>query len=794
MPSVCSFPKVHLPRNFMSEKFDIRKFVTLDDQSRAACPACALSKGTTYSNKNLSVFPGQTAGIWAYKCYRGCTKDEIRDALGERADRIIPTAIATATPPPKLKTPIQVQQAHDDLLKSKYALKWLLERNIPLEAIKHYRLGVGRATREKLPSIVIPIPSSDDRTHYHQKFRVGPWLSDDERGDAGPWSQYAVPAMAYFTHKPDTATETIVCEGEWDAIRLGWEFRHTDEVAIACFTCGAGTVPLPEELKRLPGTVYIFYDRNDKPTNSGIIPGDAGAEKLARALGDRARIAQVPMPTVCDVYGWDISDALNAGFTIGDISDAMAAAAPWAEPKKENKLRSRLLTNDEMIGSAPDSVEWLVPDILTADELFIIGMPPRGGKSLFCLTLALSVAIGGTFLDRPVNQGSVIYINLEDAPTKIKQRQIAQEWGENLPVYWLNKFKLSDLDELKELADEIPDLRLVVIDTFSRVRDDNQKESSAELGRTLEPLQEWAKERGICVLLTHHTSKAPSEGHSADPFDTLRGSTSIRATCRGAIVIVPGDGGYRLLAENGYSDRLDVMVRIHPETLKWKLMGNWAPRIDGDMKAQILDHINLMSEGTVASIARDLGYNAASVSTVMARLHRDGMVSKDAGKGRSPGIYHRSSNLLKLMEPQFEQPNLDTVCSTGLLKQQNLHGEICDKVDNGAKGGHPTVHLVTKTPIQDKLFEQSYSPDGDSDVCSNSENPSLSYENQTHVEEPGFSLDARVKYVGCTSSLQRICGQKKLTIVAIGPDSCEVTHNSWVITQTIPKTDLKLTK
>lgn len=660
MPSVCPFPKVHLPRNLMSEKFDIRQFVTLDDKSRAACPACSLSKGTTYSNKNLSVFPGQTAGIWAYKCYRGCTKEEIRDALGERADRIIPTAIATATPPPKLKTPQQVAQAHEDLLKSKHALKWLLERNIPLEAIKHYRLGVGRATREKLPSIVIPIPSSDDLTHYHQKFRVGPWLSEDERGDAGPWSQYAVPAMAYFTHNPATATETILCEGEWDAIRLGWEFRHTDEVAIACFTCGCGNVPLDEELARLPGKVTIFYDLDE--------PGAKGAAKLQAKLKDRATIATVPHAGEVP-KGWDISDALTAGFTIGDICDAMAAAAPWQEPKKENKLRSRLQTNDEMIGSAPDSVEWLVPDILTADELFIIGMPPRGGKSLFCLTLALSVAIGGTFLDRPVNQGSVIYINLEDAPTKIKQRQIAQEWRENLPVYWLNKFKLSDLDELKELADEIPDLRLVVIDTFSRVRDDNQKESSAELGRTLEPLQEWAKERGICVLLTHHTSKAPSEGHSADPFDTLRGSTSIRATCRGAIVIVPGDGGYRLLAENGYSDRLDVLVRIHPETLKWKLMGNWAPRIDGDMKAQILDHITLLGEGTVASIATALGYNAASVSTVMARLHRDGMVSKDAGKGRSPGIYRRSSNLLKLIEDQFEHPNPDTVCAVGLLKQ-----------------------------------------------------------------------------------------------------------------------------
>jgi hypothetical protein len=764
--------------------FDIREFVETDAKDRALCPACLLIKGTGYKSKNLWVEPSGNG----YKCHRGCSTDEIRDALGERRDRIIPTALAT--PPPKATqlTPLQVAQSHDKLLNSNHCLTWLLDRGIPLEAIKHYKIGAARSKVGKghISAIAIPIATNDDRTHYYQKKRNAPWLPESERpAEYKPWSQYGIPAMVYFTHSPAGATETILCEGEWDAIRLGWEFRHTDEVAIACFTCGAGNVPDQTQLDRLPGKITIFYDLDE--------PGRNGAVKLQSKLKERSAIATVPH--IGDVKpGWDISDALVAGFTIGDICDAMAAATPWAEPKKENKLRSRLLTNDEMIGSAPDSVEWLCPDILTADELFIIGMPPRGGKSLFCLTLALSVAIGGTFLDRPVNQGSVIYINLEDAPTKIKQRQIAQEWGENLPVYWLNKFKLSDLDELKELADEIPDLRLVVIDTFSRVRDDNQKESSAELGRTLEPLQEWAKERGICVLLTHHTSKAPSEGHSADPFDTLRGSTSIRATCRGAIVIVPGDGGYRLLAENGYSDRLDVLVRIHPETLKWKLMGNWAPRIDGDMKAQILDHITLLGEGTVASIATALGYNAASVSTVMARLHRDGMVSKDAGKGRSPGIYHRSSNLLKLIEDQFEHPNPDTVCSTALLKQDNLYGVPNGKVINGGESDQFIDHISEKPPTQHKLFEQSHRPDGVSDVCSNSENPSLSYGNETHVEEPGFALDARVKYVGVINSLQRICGQKKLTIVAIGPDSCEVTHNGWVITQTIPKTDLKPTK
>jgi AAA domain len=759
--------------------FDIREYIALDAQGRAVCPACLLIKGTGYKSKNLSV----AADSGAYKCHRGCTSEDIRTALNQERDRIIPTAWAKPPAKAQLLTPQKVTEANQRLLTSKEPLQWLLERGIPIEAIKHYRLGEARSKigPKHYQSIGIPIRADGEGLTFYQKKRIAPWLPEVDRpAEYTPWSQYGIPAMVYFTHKPAEATETYLCEGEWDAIRLGWEMRHTTEVAVACFTCGAGNIPPDDQLARLPGKVTVFYDLDD--------PGQKGSSKVQEKL--KAAIATVPHPPD-PKKGWDITDALNHGFTIGDISDAASKATPWSQPKKENKLRSLLLTNDELMASAQDYVEWLVPDILTANELFIVGMPPRGGKSLLCLTLALSVAIGGTFLDRPVTQGSVIYINMEDSPTKIKQRQIAQEWGEGLPVYWLDKFKLSELDELKELADEIPDLRLVVLDTFSRIRDDNQKESSAELGRTLEPLQEWAKERGICILITHHTSKAPTDGHSADPFDTLRGSTSIRATCRGAIVIVPGDGGYRLLAENGYSDRVDVLVRINGETLKWQLMGNWSPRIDGDMKAQILDHITLMGEGTVASIASALGFNAASVSTVMARLHRDGMVSKDAGKGRSPGIYRRSSNLLKLMEPQFEQQDIDTVSDTDLLKQDNLYGHSSRKVINGVESDHLSDHFAKNSPTQHKLFEQSYRPDGDSDVCSNSENPSLSYGNGPHVENTDLGLGGRCKYVGKATSMGNLCGERKLTIEAIDGDMCIVRAKGWAITQTIPKTDLK---
>ena len=427
---------------------------------------------------------------------------------------------------------------------------------------------------------------------------------------------------------------------------------------------------------------------------------------------------------------------------------------------------------------------------------------------LFRSTLAKAVASGGNFLDRPVTQGSVLYVNLEDSPTKVKQRQVAQGWAEGLPVYWLEKFKLSELSDLKEITDEIPDLRLVVLDTFSRIRDDNTKESSAELGKTLEPLQEWAKERGICILITHHTGKVNNDHPSADPFDALRGSTSIRATCRGALVIIPGEGSYRLLAENGYADRLDVNIKINPETLEWKLIGNWTPRIDGDMKAQILDHLNLFGEATVSEVAASLNFNAASVSTIMSRLTRDGVTSKRGGLGRTPARYTRSSNLLKQLETQFEHPNPDSVSDTSLLKQKTLSMTSTEKVINDLESDHTTLAKEKEAPLitfasndhfsptHTKLFEQSYNVDGVRDVCSNSKNESLSSLSKSQKEKSDFAIGDKVKYTGDRYMLMRICGGKKLTIVSASDGHVGVRHEDWALTQTqtIPAIDLKVCK
>ena len=368
--------------------FDIRNHIDLDPQGRAICPSCALDGKTRKKNLSVDLEKG------GYKCHRGCTTDDIRDVLGFPKAKTVPAQLAKTTnssvSPQKIKADQQKLMASDGPAK-----QWLHDRGIPDTLITHHKLGISQARigNKRCWSISIPIPNHDG-TKYWQKKRVAPWdreLTEDKNYQ--PWKQFGIPQLVYFTHQPKDANTTWLTEGEWDAIKLGELVRVAKlPIAVATFTCGASNIPPVEELDKLPGTVFIWYDRNDKPLKNGDRPGEKGARKLASFLGNRGLIADVPMPEACEVQGWDVSDAIAQGYTIDEFVLAASEAKPYTptdaeKPQSDNPLKARLKWNDDLVANAPDYTEFLVPDLLTEDELFLLAAGPRTGKSLFAMTL-----------------------------------------------------------------------------------------------------------------------------------------------------------------------------------------------------------------------------------------------------------------------------------------------------------------------------------------------------------------------------------------------------------------------
>lgn len=839
----------------MNEKFDIRNHVDFDTQGRAICPACTLAKGSSHTKRNLSV-----SSEGAYKCHRGCTTTEIRDAIGQSKPRIIPTALAQPAAPPSDTTvsPQKVREANELLLKSNNpARSWLHARGIDDGMIARYGLGLTRSRcgNSMLASISIPIPANSDGTAFYQKKRVAPWLDDTPPGYQ-PWTQKGIPARVWFTWKPAEAEVTYLCEGEWDAISLGWQMRQADQpIAVACFTAGCGTVPPADQLALLPGTVYSFYDRNDKPRNDGTRPGDEGARKVAAALGHRGRIADVPMPDHCTVNGWDVSDALNAGYTIADfITAAQSATAPVAKSIENNPLWARLQWNDDLLDTAPDHTEWLVPDLLTANELFLLASGPRTGKSLFAMTLALAVARGDLFLGRPTTQGTVLYIRMEDSDAKTKEREIAQGWTRGLPVVWLDKFKLSELSHLQPIIEEL-DPRLVIIDTLSRVKDSMVSESSAEMSQVLEPLQELAQDAGCCVLLVHHTGKVSADNASnIDIFDTIRGSSAIRAVCRGSLVIAAGDRNYRLLAENGWGKH-DLNILLDANTLHWRLLGNWNPIINGDQKEMVLEYLRFNDRATLDDLHEVLQVPKRSLYTVLDRLQATDIAEEKIvkeGKRRSYFYRLEHKDAIQHAEYLLNSANAEGNCVRGLYSTKNTFfpgdGSIIDRIGTSYeheadRSGERIISVeLQNTPIQqpsnadenrgseiprsihaqnpDQFLlnrggKTGSTPDGEGDSpiqqifntiqhveydchtdfaidpIQQEYSPVRAIDKNTDPFLTSLKTGDRAVYAGKAGPLSVLCGNKQLEVTRIDGDCAIVKHDRWMVTQTIPLADLR---
>ena len=616
-------------------KFKITDHIEFDQKGRAQCPAC-LTDGK--AGDNLALVPN-TDG--AYKCHRGCTPEQIREAIGQPksenlGDRIVPTALAQSKKPPKYHQLPSIQENNKKLLtESKLAKQWLLDRGIDDAAIMAYQIGIAKKQiakyegkniieKKTFPCITIPYKYGEA---YLQKYFVAPWLNSDERFGNRIIQDYGISARWYFTNQEGNK-ELWICEGEWDAILLASVSTGFD---ICTSTTGAGNIPTDLSDLDQYDKIYIWYDL-DHPDSKGKQPGPDGAIKLQAKLGDRAKICTVPHP---ENYksGYDISDAIKDGYTLDQLihESKNAIAIESKTTNKKSTLKSRLTTTAELMARAKDYTDWLIDEILPIDELILLAASPRAGKSLMAMNIAQCVASGTNFLDRPVTQGSVIYVQCEDSETKTKQRAIAQGWDENLPVYWLDKFKLSELPELIELAKEI-EPRLIVLDTLSRIRDDNATESSAEMGRILEPLQEFAKNHNCCVLPIHHTGKIKADNaDTLDVFDTIRGSSSIRATCRGTLVIAYGESGYRLCIENGYNKQ-DLKVSLNLADLTWKLLGKWGMQVDASQNDQVLEYLTRHEHATLEQIHDFTGINKASLYNVLARLVHDDKVSKSGSR------------------------------------------------------------------------------------------------------------------------------------------------------------------
>ena len=226
-------------------------------------------------------------------------------------------------------------------------------------------------------------------------------------------------------------------------------------------------------------------------------------------------------------------------------------------------------------------VQWAVPGLLPAG-LSVLVAAPKMGKSWMALDLCLAVAAGGEWLGRKVNQGPTLYLDLEDSANRAQARMRTLLDGFTAapetctfrllaPILGPDLFKILD-----EWIAANPGAKVVCIDTFQKIKPaTGKKETSySEDYRICAPLQSWAQQHNICVLLIHHTRKGTG---SADIFEGINGSQGLMGSADAVLLLTKGEGRFAeeaTLSVTGRDVGMDqYAARFNKATCRWELLG-----------------------------------------------------------------------------------------------------------------------------------------------------------------------------------------------------------------------------
>lgn len=191
---------------------------------------------------------------------------------------------------------------------------------------------------------------------------------------------------------------------------------------------------------------------------------------------------------------------------------------------------------DTLVSTPMDSTPFVVSELIP-QGLHIIGGASKIGKSWLMLWLGLRVARGEPIWNYETSQGTVLYLALEDSFERLQRRllDITDEGSASLKCAVECK-PLADgfCDEIDTFMEANPDTKLVIVDTFQKIREDSGNTNLyASDYKDMGILKSLASKHGIAIMVVHHLRK---EGAS-DPVNMLTGSTGISGAVDSSFVL-----------------------------------------------------------------------------------------------------------------------------------------------------------------------------------------------------------------------------------------------------------------
>jgi AAA domain len=220
---------------------------------------------------------------------------------------------------------------------------------------------------------------------------------------------------------------------------------------------------------------------------------------------------------------------------------------------------------DRFLNYDPPPRRWLLDDCLPLGKVGLLVAPGGTGKSQLALQLALAVATGGMLADwwQVGEKGRVLALFAEEDEEELHRRVWAVLRGRALTPeqeadlrrnLFIRSMIASDnlmtkadkdgavtrtdfVERLCATVQELPDLRLIIVDPASRFRGGNEN-FAEDATRFVEALELIAKTTGATVLVLHHANKASTKDGEQNQ-SAARGSSALTDGVRWQMNLAP---------------------------------------------------------------------------------------------------------------------------------------------------------------------------------------------------------------------------------------------------------------
>jgi hypothetical protein len=394
-----------------------------------------------------------------------------------------------------------------------------------------------------------------------------------------------------------------LCEG----IGQAWAcWQATGNAAVVCFGWG--------NVARVAGDLR----QRDASARLVLLP-DVGKEESAAEIAQALQCAVAYMPQG-EAPNFDANDLAQR-----DGLDVLAGLLEAAQEPPKPEPRYKLLTADQLRDLPP--LAWRVRGVLPAVGLAALYGPSASGKSFLAFDLAAAIAEGAPWFDCRVEPAPVVYAALEgEAGFKLRAQAWEASRGRALPDglrLMLQSFKLTEAQDVIDLADVVPAGAVVVVDTLNRAAPTADENASKDMGEVLEAAKLLQMLTRGLVLLVHHTGKDTARG--------LRGHSSLFAAMDAAIE-VSRDGDRREWKVAKSKDGQDG--EAHPFKLHVEVLGT-EPTGDEITSCVVMRDTAAQD---VRTVKLPQGGNQRLVLDALRPLFKDGRIGKTGAPPLRPCI------------------------------------------------------------------------------------------------------------------------------------------------------------